>query len=288
MPKRERPPGRHRPSVDPLECRLLLTAVSEIGALRPRLEAAEFAAVATPHATLARPNRVSASLAILTGRADNDEAQDQAAVPYRVGPANSFQHSGLTASNHPQSSGTHARVEISQQLEHFARSAMHAQNTNAALLATSLDSTDSEPGVGTNETEGASRRITVNLDGGQFYSPNMLEREAGSPSPNVEIVVPEPVEAVVAPRGSEIISEFLPLNPASVEEAVEQFLGQLEDLGARLPSLGEPGQFLSEPAVWVVTVAILEFARRRMKSSAGDNRQKRTPGTSHPRMVGAS
>jgi hypothetical protein len=289
MSKRERSKGRHRPSVDPLECRFLLTAVSDLESAHPRAQtAAEFAVPTLTRTGLAHSARVSSSLAALAlGRSDADETQDRDETASRAIAAAQRPETGVESTGELESAGGRYDSEVAPRGDSLLISVLSTSNSNDLKALPNIRASDEETGLGRGEAEDSSPRIAFVIEGERIASPKPFSRETSVPvvPPSTP---PEPDDALLAnPRGSEIISEFLPLDGASIDEAVDQFLAQIEELGAQLPPISETGEFLRDPVVWVIVVGALELTRRRiMNSDKEGRRSRRLPLSSGPTWLG--
>jgi hypothetical protein len=75
-------------------------------------------------------------------------------------------------------------------------------------------------------------------------------------------------EASPSPRCADLLTEFLPFDRASLEEAIDRFLAPLEDLGAELANW-RPSAGLGPAAAFIVTATVAtEVVRRRLRGRA--------------------
>jgi hypothetical protein len=79
-------------------------------------------------------------------------------------------------------------------------------------------------------------------------------------------------EEVPSPRYSDLLTEFLPFDRSSLENAIDRFLVQVESLGADLADLGEPTSLLPTLTAAALTVLASEVVlrRRRAREEARD------------------
>ena len=92
---------------------------------------------------------------------------------------------------------------------------------------------------------------------------------------NAAIGESDPVEEPPpAPRSSDLLTEFLPFDRASLEDAIDRFLAPLEDLGGELANWSSPTSLL--PAATVVATAALasEVLRRRYRRDDGEDARR--------------
>jgi hypothetical protein len=128
-------------------------------------------------------------------------------------------------------------------------SAPPAEATNAALPATA------EP-----------RPAAALASAGTLDASNVdaAGEQAGLP-PEAQAAAQEPT----APRPSDLLTEFLPFDRASVEAAIDQFLGQFEGLTVSLPDLSDPGAVVPGLAAVAIATAAASMVARRRRKAAG-------------------
>jgi hypothetical protein len=94
-------------------------------------------------------------------------------------------------------------------------------------------------------------------------------------SPEAQDVGPETDAGTVeqpSPRSSDLLTEFLPFDRRSLENAIDRFLDQFATLGAELTDLREPANLLPVLAVAALTAVATEVALRRRRARAGVKR----------------
>jgi hypothetical protein len=81
-----------------------------------------------------------------------------------------------------------------------------------------------------------------------------------------------PTQEPTDPRPSDLLTEFLPFDRASVEAAIDQFLGQFESFSASLPDLGDAGAILPGLATVAIATATAGLIVRQRRKAAEHGR----------------
>jgi len=68
------------------------------------------------------------------------------------------------------------------------------------------------------------------------------------------------------PRFSDLLTEFLPFDRSSLENAIDRFLDRFEGLGAGLTDLREPTNLVPAVAATALTALAAEVALRRLRA----------------------
>jgi hypothetical protein len=122
---------------------------------------------------------------------------------------------------------------------------------------------------------------------------SLATSELGEEAPSdVEGIATEPAliaEPTPSPRSAGPLTEFLPFDRASLEDAIDRFLAPLEDLGAELANWRPSSGLISTAAVVATATVATEVVRRRLgvrraTDDAGEEAFARFP--SHPSAWG--
>jgi hypothetical protein len=88
--------------------------------------------------------------------------------------------------------------------------------------------------------------------------------EADNPHPSKGQQAAE--EPAPAPRSSDLLTDFLPFDRASLEQAIDRFLDRFEVLGTELTDGSSPPGLLPAAAVVATAALATEVVRRRSRS----------------------
>jgi hypothetical protein len=99
--------------------------------------------------------------------------------------------------------------------------------------------------------------------------PNLDVREMGTqPEADGETAGHKAVEEPApAPQSSDLLTDFLPFNRVSLEDAIDRFLGQFEVLNGELTDWSSPTGLLPAAAVVATAALAAEVVRRRSRSA---------------------
>ncbi len=81
-----------------------------------------------------------------------------------------------------------------------------------------------------------------------------------TPTPASKVVL-----GLTPSRGSDLLSDFLPTDQASLERTIDRLLDGVEGLGSDIARGVEAAGSVPSPVVWTVALATLELARRRVR-----------------------